>query len=180
MLSSCHPGRSSAPTGRSSVLRVLDLPHPTRQTRVRILLTQIYHQSYPTKLILPPPGPLSPRPHLVAIIAKEALLNQFNDLCSSPTLTAVHSFKHIKTVKQAKDGGVFIRFTYVPLPESEGGKDKALEDIEKAFEDEATKAGGLKTWNWMGQGKVWRVLGRPWHEVSRVERKRARGRRGRR
>lgn len=70
-------------------------------------------------------------------------------------------------MKQVKDGGVFVRFTYVPdTTVEEGGSEKALADIEKAFNDAANKLGGLKTWIWLGGGKVWRVLGRPWHEVG--------------
>lgn len=102
----------------------------------------------------------SPRPK-IAILRKDELLDQFSLICSD---IAVHSFKHVKTVKQAKDGGVFVRFTYVP--EEKGGSEKALTEVEKAFNEAATKLGGLKTWSWMGGGKVWRVLGRPWHEVS--------------
>jgi len=104
----------------------------------------------------------SPRPD-IALLRKDDLLDQFSLICSD---ISVHSFKHVKTVKQAKDGGVFVRFTYVPLPEGEGGSEKALTEVEKAFNDAATKLGGLKTWSWLGGGKVWRVLGRPWHEVS--------------
>ncbi|KAL7413942.1 RNA12 protein-domain-containing protein [Mrakia frigida] len=127
------------------------------------------------EIVLPPPleaqffvssifpiqlGKLDPRPKL-ALLRKDDLLDQFSLICSD---IPVHSFKHVKTVKQAKDGGVFVRFTYVPLPEEEGGSEKALTDVEKAFNDAATKLGGLKTWSWLGAGKIWRVLGRPWHE----------------
>jgi hypothetical protein len=39
------------------------------------------------------------------------------------------------------------------------------DEVEKRLRTALEKNGGVKTWNWTGGARVWRVQGRPWHEV---------------
>lgn len=80
----------------------------------------------------------------------------------------IHSFKYLRTEKQVKDGGVFVTFSFVPPEEGEGPREKALQEIQEALFKAAEGQGGLKTWSYSGSAKIWRVLGRPWHEVRRT------------
>lgn len=117
----------------------------------------------------------SPRPFL-ASFQKEDLLDQFSLLPSlfPPDL----DFKLLAVEKQPKAGGVFLTYAFLPHPRSDlalgaletSGKQDGVvgrDDVERQIRTALEKNGGVKTWNWVGGARVWRVQGRPWHEVRR-------------
>lgn len=104
----------------------------------------------------------SPRP-LLASIRKDELLDQFPLIASHPSLKSLHSFTLLSTEKQPKDGGVFLRFSFVPTSSSPSA---ALKEIEERLKHVVRETqGSFKTWNSIGSAaKLWLVKGRPWHE----------------
>lgn len=118
----------------------------------------------------------SPRPFL-ASFKKEDLLEQFNQLPGlfPPEL----DFKLLAIEKQPKAGGVFLTYAFSPRPRSDlvpggvvlsGDPDRVVgrDEVEKRLRTALEKNGGVKTWNWTGGARVWRVQGRPWHEVRLI------------
>lgn len=77
-----------------------------------------------------------------------------------------------------KDGGVFIRFRYIPklAPGTESTQalrttlamaDPALAEIERTLTDKIAVKGGLPLWFGISYGHLWKVYGTPWLEDMR-------------
>ncbi|KAF9557696.1 hypothetical protein CPC08DRAFT_640029 [Agrocybe pediades] len=97
--------------------------------------------------------------HYIGIIRQEHLLSTLQSRLEK--LNDVHGFKPLEYQPQSKDGGVFVRFSYVP-PETEQGDECAA--LQTALNEQVVKDGALPTWWGLGSGKLWLVRGSPWKE----------------
>jgi hypothetical protein len=98
--------------------------------------------------------PISLR-HYIGVLRQEDLLIALQSRFDC--LSSVNNFHPIEFQPQRKDGGVFVRFSYIS--EDEPSK------IESSLREELAKHGALPSWLGLGHGTIWLVKGTPWKEV---------------
>ncbi|KAI6151037.1 RNA12 protein-domain-containing protein [Pisolithus tinctorius] len=95
--------------------------------------------------------------YYIGILREETLLDNLETRLSA---VKTHGFKVLSLEPYPKDGGVFVRFSYI----SRESESATMDTIESDLKDEIDRHGGMPSWLGLSQGSVWLVKGRPWRE----------------
>ncbi|KZT74225.1 hypothetical protein DAEQUDRAFT_761656 [Daedalea quercina L-15889] len=91
----------------------------------------------------------------VSYFRKETLLDQLHSLLAN---VKDDGFKIVAIEPHEKDGGVFVRFSYVTSTED------AQKDILHRLREVTAQHGGVPSWLSVLRGDMWLVKGKPWRE----------------
>ncbi|KAG2158089.1 RNA12 protein-domain-containing protein [Suillus bovinus] len=94
--------------------------------------------------------------HYIGIIREETLLERLHERLET---VKTHDFRIRELLPYQKDGGVFVRFTYMARDHQ-----TALETLQTDLQLEATKHGGLPSWSGLHYCNIWLVKGEPFLE----------------
>ncbi|KAF9452822.1 hypothetical protein P691DRAFT_771933 [Macrolepiota fuliginosa MF-IS2] len=89
------------------------------------------------------------------LLRSPTLLSDLQDRLNQLT---TRNFRVLSIEPQTKDGGVFVKFSYIPA------QDDTPESLEQALQDQINEDGSLPSWVGLYKSNVWLVKGTPWRE----------------
>ena len=94
-------------------------------------------------------------------LRQEYLLDKISEHISA---VQTHGFKPISIEPHVKDGGIFVRFEYIPSQSED-----VLQTIQSDLRNHFQSKGGVPSSAGIRRGNIWVVRGQPWREVPSLQ-----------